>query len=190
MMMNKFVTKKCITLALLIMPISGCVWVEDTGDLIKFVAQIQDRPAKPVKPIPDFRAYEAFVYEGARLRNPFLPVVQYASSGTLNEQAVIDEGNTAAPDHERLKAYLESFDIDDLYMVGNISKGEDSVWALIVDTKGEVHRITKGDYIGLDHGKVASVSANKINIIETISNGRGGWITRPRSIELVETKDP
>lgn len=190
MMMNKFVIKRFVVLILLIMSASGCVWVEDTDDLMRFVAQIQDRPAKPVKPIPDFRAYEAFVYEGTRLRNPFLPVIQYAASATTDEKSAIDEGNTVAPNNERLKAYLEGFDIDDLYMVGNISKGENSIWALVVDTKGEVHRITKGDYIGLDHGKVASVSVNKINIIETISNGRGGWVTRPRSIELVETKDP
>jgi type IV pilus assembly protein PilP len=190
MMMNNVVIKRFVLLALLIASISGCVWVEGTDDLKKYVSKIQDRPAKPIQPIPDFRAYEAFVYEGTRLRNPFLPVVQYVPSGVISEKNDIDAGNTPAPDNERLKDYLEIFDIDDLYMVGNISKGKDNIWALIVDTKGEIHRLTKDDYLGLDHGKVVSVSENKINIIETISNGRGGWVTRPRSIELVETKDP
>lgn len=190
MMMNNVVIKRFALLTLLIVSMSGCVWVEGTEDLKKFVSQIQDRPAKPVKPIPDFRAYEAFVYEGSRLRNPFLPVVQYIPSGTINDKGSVDLGNTAPPDNDRLKGYLESFDIDDLYMVGNIAKGESNKWALIVDTKGEIHRITKDDYLGLDHGKVVSVSESRINIIETISNGRGGWVTRPRSIELIETKDP
>ena len=174
---------------LLLVSLTGCVWVDNTDDLQKYVSQIRDRTARPIKPLPEFIAYEAFVYEGTRLRNPFTPVVQFVPD-EKNENRDLDLGNTPAPDDQRLKSYLEEFTLKELKMVGNIAKKGESNWVLIVDTNGEIHRVTTGDYVGQDHGKVVDVSAQKIKIVETISNGRGGWITRPRSIELVESKNP
>lgn len=170
---------------------SGCVWIDDTDDLMQFVAEVQTRPSRPIKSLPAFKAYEAFVYEGTSLRNPFLPVVQFIPEVDEQEQQLkVDLGNTDAPSSERLKAYLEGFAIKDLTMVGNITKGKDGNWALVVDTNGEIHRVAVGDYMGQDHGQVVNIDPSKIKLVETISNGRGGWITRPQSIELVESKDP
>ncbi|EPJ45759.1 MAG: hypothetical protein OFPII_24070 [Osedax symbiont Rs1] len=75
-------------------------------------------------------------------------------------------------------------------MVGSIAKGEKGIWALVVDPKGEIHRVAVDDYLGFDHGKVVTVDSEKIKLTEIISNGRGGWITRPRSVELEQPKDP
>ncbi|MFT5707812.1 MAG: type IV pilus assembly protein PilP [Oceanospirillaceae bacterium] len=170
---------------------SGCVWIEDTDDLMQFVAQVQARPSRPIKSLPAFKAYEAFIYEGTSLRNPFLEVVKFAPEIEDQElQLKVDLGDAIAPNAQRLKAYLENFAIKDLKMVGNISMGEEGNWGLIVDTNGEIHRVSLGGFMGFDHGKIVNVDASKIKLVETISNGRGGWITRPQSIELSETKGP
>ncbi|MEH6445713.1 MAG: pilus assembly protein PilP [Oceanospirillaceae bacterium] len=170
---------------------TGCVWIEDTGDLMQFVAQVQARPSRPIKSLPAFKAYEAFIYEGTSLRNPFLEVVKFVPENEDQEfQLKVDLGDTAAPNTQRLKSYLENFAVKDLKMVGNIRKGEEGNWGLIVDTNGEIHRVSIGGFMGLDYGKIVNVDAKKIRLVETISNGRGGWITRPHSIELSETKDP
>ena len=183
--------KYLIAVALYIGSLSGCVWVEDIADLQQYISQVQGRDSRPIKPLPEFAAYEAFVYEGASLRNPFLELVKYIPDESDDGvPARIDLGNTPAPNSDRLQEYLESFAIKELTMVGTIAKGVDNIWALIVDSNGEIHRVAAGDYIGLDHGKVLKVDAQKLKLLETISNGRGGWITRPRSIELVESKDP
>ena len=183
--------KNLMAVAMLCGSVSGCVWVEDTADLQQYIAQVQGRDSRPIKPLPEFAAYEAFVYEGATLRNPFLELVKYIPDDSSDDlPAQIDLGNVAAPGNERLKAYLESFAIKELTMVGTIAKSAGNIWALIVDSNGEIHRVAVGDYVGLDHGKVLKVDSQKLKLLEIISNGRGGWITRPRSIELVESKDP
>jgi type IV pilus assembly protein PilP len=169
----------------------GCVWVENTDDLIQHVVEVQTRPSRPIKSLPDFEAYAAFVYEGTMLRNPFIASVQYLPDSDEQDLPVkIDLGNTQPPSAERVKSYLESYAIKSFTMVGNIANSAAGDWALIVDQKGEIHRVAVGDYLGLDHGKVVKVDAEEIKLIETISNGRGGWITRPRNIELIETKNP
>jgi type IV pilus assembly protein PilP len=192
MKMNSKQSIKLVVLSILLSSaMSGCVWINSTDDLMQFVAEVQTRPSRPIKSLPAFKAYEAFVYEGTTLRNPFLAVVQFIPEiEEQDQQLKIDLGNAGKPDAERLKAYLEEFDIKDLVMVGNITKGKDGNWGLIVDTNGEIHRVAVGDFMGKDHGRVVNIDGQKIRLVETISNGRGGWITRPQSIELTESKDP
>ena len=190
-MNNKQPIKLLVLSILLSSALSGCVWIDNTDDLMKYVAEVQTRPSRPIKSLPAFKAYETFVYEGTALRNPFLAVVQFIPESDEQEQQLkVDLGNASEPNAERLKAYLEGFAIKDLVMVGNITKGKDGNWALIVDTNGEIHRVAVGDFMGQDHGRIVNIDGQKIKLVETISNGRGGWITRPQSIELSESKGP
>jgi type IV pilus assembly protein PilP len=192
MMMINWASLKAVLISVtLLFSLTGCVWIEGTQDLVKYVAEVQARPSRPIKSLPEFEAYEAFVYEGTSLRNPFLAVVKFVSEDDDDGETLqVDPGNTPEPNEERIKDYLESYAIKNLSMVGTISKGVGEDWALIVDPNGEIHRVAAGAYMGRDHGSVIKVTANKIKLIETISNGRGGWITRPRNIELIETKGP
>ncbi|MGB1236779.1 MAG: pilus assembly protein PilP [Pseudomonadales bacterium] len=178
-----------ISLALLVLSGTGCVWIEEKDDLVRYVNQVQQRPSRPIPALPSFEPYESFYYQGASQRNPFIPLVLFESEDDDNGDKTVDPGNTPAPNLQRSKDYLESFKLTDLTMVGSIAKGAGQVWALIVDGNGEIHRVAKGDYLGLDHGVVTDASEQKLKIQETISNGRGGWIKRPRSIELTEQDD-
>ena len=74
-------------------------------------------------------------------------------------------------------------------MVGTIGKAKDNFfWALVLDNNNEIHRVTVGDYLGLDFGRVVAVSDEHLDMLEIISNGRGGWMHRPRTLELAEQK--
>lgn len=188
-MMIKILLSKFVVVSTLLGTFSGCVWVQSTGDLERFVTEVQTRASRPIKSLPAFVAYEAFVYEGASLRNPFVKTIQYIPETTDDQQSAVDLGNTPAPDEQRFNSYLEGFAIKDLSMVGHISKGSGGAWALIVDPNGEIHRVSTGDYIGMDYGKVVSVDAKKIKLLEVISNGRGGWVVRPQRIEIEDSED-
>ncbi|MGB0734103.1 MAG: pilus assembly protein PilP, partial [Pontibacterium sp.] len=87
------------------------------------------------------------------------------------------------PNVDRAKALLEEFAIEDLQMVGSITLGG-TTWALIKDTNGAVHRVSMGDHMGLDYGEIVGLSSHGIEVEEIISDGRGGWIKRPRYVEL------
>jgi len=160
----------------------GCIWVEDTSDLRMYVQETQARPPGKIKPLPEFKPYEAFVYQGASLRDPFQPLIEL-----VVEKEEVAPPSDLKPDTERPKTYLEGFPVDRLHMVGTISSLDGgNLWALLKDPNGEVHRVSSGDYLGLDYGQVQGVSEQGLELMEIIGNGRGGWMKRPRTIAMPE----
>ena len=72
-------------------------------------------------------------------------------------------------------------------MVGTLQKQDsDTLWALISDNEGGVHRVKEGQYMGKNHGRVVGIQTGSISLIEIVPNGVGGWIERPRSVTLEE----
>ncbi|SIS43748.1 type IV pilus assembly protein PilP [Neptunomonas antarctica] len=187
MILNKR-SSRCLQAAvvgIMVSLVSGCIWVEDTADLSKFVSDVQAKPKGKIEPLPTFKSYNSFVYQGASLRDPFEPLVRVVSTVANFEQ----DNNSLQPDQDRPRSYLEQFSFDQLLMVGTIGKAdEDFFWALLLDDNHEIHRVKVGDYLGLDFGRVVAVSDQQLDVVEIISNGRGGWMKRPRTIELAEQK--
>lgn len=158
---------------------AGCVWVDDTEDLKAFTREQQARPSGRIEPLPQFKPYESFVYEGSSLRDPFRSLVKSEN----NRAALTDD--SVKPDTERRKEYLEEFSVDELTMVGVITEpGQSQLWALIRDPNNEVHRVHQGNYLGNDYGEVVEISERSLELVEIISNGRGGWMQRPRTLSL------
>ncbi|WP_136680495.1 pilus assembly protein PilP [Neptunomonas sp. XY-337] len=181
----KFLTAKgqLICLAASVALLSGCIWVEDKNDLVRFVSDVQARPKGKIEPLPTFKPYLSFVYEGASLRDPFVPLVR-VELGDMEME--MDDGVELEPDQNRPRSYLEQFSLDDLEMVGTVGKTEAEVtWGLVRDQNGEIHRVSVGDHMGLDFGKVIAVLDERLDVLEIISDGRGGWMHRPRVVELV-----
>jgi len=178
---------KMLSLSLLVSVITGCVdWVDDTGDLNEFVAEVNALPGGSIDPLPASQPYNSFVYEGASMREPFR-AIELADPVEESATNKAEEVSDVKPDDNRVKDYLESFSIDRLVMVGTLNQRADSrLWALVQDENSEIHRVTIGDYIGLDHGEIISLDERQINLIEIIDNGRGGWMKRTRSLALNE----
>lgn len=186
MILNKLPYRGCRALlaGLVISMASGCIWVEDTGDLARFVTDVQAKPKGKIEPLPTFEPYHSFVYQGASLRDPFIPLIRVVSTLANFE---LDDSDGLQPDQDRPRSYLEQFAVDQLSMVGTIGKADDDFfWALVLDNNKEIHRVKIGDYVGLDFGRVVAVSDQQLDMLEIISNGRGGWMQRPRIIELAE----
>jgi len=164
--------------------LNGCVvWVEDLADLKQFVSQARSQPSGRIDPLPEYKPYENFVYNGSTMREPFKALLPLRPE-------VVDEqpkqvASTLKPDLKREKSYLESFSLDDLSMVGTIRKGAKGRYvALLKDQNGAVHRVVVGDYIGLDYGEVKAIGNDKVELREIVDNGRGGWMRRSRSLVL------
>ncbi|MEC7728529.1 MAG: pilus assembly protein PilP, partial [Pseudomonadota bacterium] len=51
---------------------------------------------------------------------------------------------------------------------------------------GGIHRVRTGNYMGQNYGRIVGVSETRIELIEIVPNGRGGWVERPRSLTLEE----
>ena len=175
--------RKILLILLPALLMGGCVWIEDTSDLRNFVAKEKQKKSSRVEPLPEFKPYHSFVYEGASMRSPFRPLVALVVLDESQDDAANNNG--IKPDTDRDKSYLETFSLDNLKMVGTINISADGArWALIKDSNGEVHRVKVGDYMGFDFGEVVAISGDNVELLEIVSNGRGGWMKRPRSVVM------
>jgi type IV pilus assembly protein PilP len=149
----------------------------DYPDLDKYMAEVKARPAGHVQPIPAFTAYKSFAYSAAGLRNPFQPPVEVKEITRLQKLVKV------RPDLTRAKEFLEQFSIDALTMVGTVQM-DGTLWALLQDGEGSVHRVKIGNYIGKNHGHVVELTENYISVIEIVSNGPDEWVERPHKLPL------
>jgi type IV pilus assembly protein PilP len=68
-------------------------------------------------------------------------------------------------------------------MVGTLSQ-RNSLFGLVRDKEGGVHRVQRGDYMGTDHGRISRISEASIDLIEIVPDGVGGWVERERTVSL------
>ena len=160
----------------LAMLLSGC-YQED--NLNRYIDEVKARPASPIPPIPAVKTYTPYTYEGLTGRDPFR---QSISEGA-EQVAQSGPAKGPRPDLQRPREYLERYELDTLEMVGTFSK-ESSDWALIKDPDGVVHRVAVGNYMGKNHGKINTISADEVGLSEFITDGVGGWLVRDASIAL------
>jgi type IV pilus assembly protein PilP len=70
-------------------------------------------------------------------------------------------------------------------MVGTLQRNQNDVlWALIADNLGSVHMARVGQHMGKNHGRIVGIDAGRLDLIEIVPNGYGGWLERPRTISL------
>lgn len=151
----------------------------DQDNLSRYIAEVKARPAAPIPPIPAVKTYTPYKYDGLAGRDPFR-----SSTSEGNDEVVTGtKGNGPRPDLQRTREYLERFELDTLTMVGTFAK-ESSKWALIRDPDGVVHRVSVGNYVGKNHGKINSIKPNEVALSEFIADGAGGWMVRAASMAL------
>jgi type IV pilus assembly protein PilP len=151
----------------------------DQDNLSRYIAEVKARPAAPIPPIPEVETYTPYKYDGLAGRDPFR-----SSTSEGNDQvAAGTRGSGPRPDLQRTREYLERFELDTLTMVGTFSK-ESYKWALIRDPDGVVHRVSVGNYLGKNHGKINAITPGEVDLDEFIADGTGGWMVRPASMAL------
>ncbi len=148
-------------------------------DLEEFIAQTSAKPKGRIAPLPEFKPYSAFIYSASAMRSPF------ESPVTFEEISSRVDDTVNAPNENRPKQALERFNLSELILVGTLSKDADgSLKALIKTQTGNVHVIEPGQYMGKNHGRIINISDSKLELIEVVPNGSGGWISRPQTLGL------
>jgi len=56
---------------------------------------------------------------------------------------------------------------------------------LIQTPDGEIERIQRGSYMGMNHGRVINITPTQIDLVEIVPDGREGYVERPRSLVLL-----
>lgn len=170
---------RCAGSLLLLLTLAACSNNEEMIALQDEVSRIINRPPGPIDPPPQFVTYEAFTYSAASLRGPFdIPLDASALRASQQSSEVM-------PDFNRPPEVLESFNLGNLVMVGALGRGGQR-WALVRDETGTIRRVGVGEYMGRNHGRVVEISDRKIDLVEIVPTGNGGWVERPQTLTLQE----
>ncbi len=180
--MNLLKHKQSLLAVTVALSLTACSGGASHSDLDDYMAQTKTDAASrsAIDPIPAFRPYTAFNYAATAFRAPFdMPI-------DVKELVRIGGPRSdVKPDSNRIKEYLEQFNLEGLDMVGSLQqKGQ--LWVLINDGNGGVHRVTTGNYLGRNHGRVVELSESQLSVIEIVSSGLDSWIERPRTLKLQE----
>ncbi|XEA91953.1 pilus assembly protein PilP [Xanthomonas sp. DAR 80977] len=144
----------------------------DAPNLENWVKEVRARPAQPLEPLPVMQQFETFEYAAQGLRDPF-----------SDAWASPDGNNGLRPDPNRRKEPLEQFPLDSLNMVGTLGNGAGLV-ALVMAPDKVTYRVRPGIYMGQSDGRVTGVHEDRIDLIELVPDGAGGWLERPAAVAL------
>jgi type IV pilus assembly protein PilP len=89
------------------------------------------------------------------------------------------------PNSNRNREHLEQFSLDTLAMVGTMRISGRN-FALIKTRDGVVHRVLAGNYLGQNEGRVVAIEPSKITLTEIVTDGLGGFMERPATLNLAE----
>ena len=158
----------CILPCVAAIGLAGCTSADT--DLQQFIQTTEQQPGGHVEPLPEIKPYETYVYGDENLRSPFVPS---QASGF----------NSVRPDSKRPREFLEQFSLDTLRMVGTL-RITGTMFGLVQTKDGIVHRVTVGNYMGQNDGRITDISASKIDLTEIVPDGLGGYMKRPAAVGL------
>jgi type IV pilus assembly protein PilP len=143
-----------------------------TKEVEIWVEEVKARPAPPLEPLPVMKQFETFEYAAQDMRDPF--------STPIPDRG---EGQGGGPDPNRRKEALEAYPLDSLDMVGTIGAGG-SLLGLLMAPDKVTYRVRPGNYLGQNDGKITAVYEDRIEIVELVPDGAGGWLERQAKIAL------
>jgi type IV pilus assembly protein PilP len=159
---------------MLVAGVAGCS--SDMDELDAYINKVKARQGGRIEPLPEITQYVDFAYiaDAQGFRSPFQP-----DSPQVNSSA-----NGTRPDLERSREYLETFPLDTLSMVGTMRIGDTNYGLVLAAVDGLIHRVTPGNYVGQNDGRITEISESEIVVVEIISDGIGGYIERDAAVRL------
>jgi type IV pilus assembly protein PilP len=153
---------------------------EEHSDLRDFVKESDKMPGGRIPPLPEVKPYEPFAYNAYDLTDPFKP-------------RKIEPPKTAAkggiqPDFNRQREALEAFPLENLAMVGTLQqKGQ--VFALIRAPDKGLYRVSSGNYLGQNFGRIVGITETDIKLKEIVQDSGGNWEEKDQALMLQEQEN-
>lgn len=163
-----------VALVAAVLALGGCAAGVD-DELRSYVAEVKQRPGGRIEPLPAIKPYEGFTYAADDLRSPFIPDRPDKPASAAGPQ----------PNRERPKEYLEQFPLDTLAMVGTVER-DGRTFGLVQTQDGMVHRVTAGNYVGQNDGRIVAIDSGGIVVEELVPDGIGSFYKRSAEIGLTD----
>ncbi len=150
---------------------------EEHSDLREFVRESDKMPGGRIPPLPEVKPYEPFAYNAYDLTDPFKPrKIEPPKSATKGG---------IQPDLNRQREALEAFPLENLAMVGTLQqKGQ--VFALVRTPDKGLYRVTSGNYLGQNFGRIVGITETDIKLKEIVQDSGGNWEEKDQALLLQE----
>jgi len=167
--------------------LNGCGNKEMT-ELKRYTESTLAKPGRPVEPLPPIKPFVRYLYNAEKegLRDPFEPFF-FGISGGESSEALEDNGQDRYVQEilTHNKEELEYFELDSLRMVGTLEESG-KLWGIIRDQDGLIYKISNGNYLGRNFGKVETITDSEIKLREIIQGPNGKWAERAAKLSLEE----
>jgi type IV pilus assembly protein PilP len=176
MMTRNTTWTRSLAAAIATVSIGGCGGAND--DLQAYIDEVKTRPGGRIEPLPQVQPAPTYAYDAGTRRSPFVP-------DTPQRRVSGDPNAVDGPDPNRPREFLEQFPLDTLRMVGTLADRRAS-FGLIQTADGLVHRVTVGNHLGQNYGRIVAITDSQVQLVEIISDGLGGFLERPAAIGLAD----
>jgi type IV pilus assembly protein PilP len=175
---RKAVLTRAFAVTAVVLSLSACG--RGNEDLRTYIDEVKARPGGRIEPLPPVHPAPTFAYEPGDRRSPFV-------ADAPQRRVSTDPNAVASPDPNRPREFLEQFPLDTMHMVGTLADKR-SNYGLVRTADGLVHRVTVGNHLGQNYGRIVAVTDSEIRLVEIISDGLGGYLERPAKIALAAGK--
>ncbi len=167
--------------------LNGC-GNKEMAELKKYAESTLAKPGRPVEPLPPIKPFVRYLYNAEKegLRDPFEPFF-FGISGGESSESLEDNGQDRYVQEilTHNKEELEYFELDSLRMVGTLEESG-KLWGIIKDQDGLIYKISNGNYMGRNFGKVEAIEEGEIRLREIIQGPNGKWAERAAKLSLEE----
>lgn len=150
---------------------------EEHSDLREFVKESDKMPGGRIPPLPEVKPYEPFAYNAYDLTDPFKP-------RKIEPPKTTAKGGIQ-PDFNRQREALEAFPLENLAMVGTLQQ-KGRVFALIRAPDKGLYRVSSGNYLGQNFGRIVGITETDIKLKEIVQDSGGNWEEKEQALMLQE----
>ena len=174
-------TRRLVRLTLATLGATALVGCGAELDELQQWMEQQRREVKPnVPPLQPPKKFDPQPYAAADAVEPF-------STQKLTVALKRDErvpSSLLAGELKRRKEPLEAYPLDNMNMVGSVTKQGLPFALLRVD--GLLYQVKVGDYMGQNYGRVLRISDTDLVLREVVQDAAGEWIERNSTLQLLE----
>ncbi|MCC5858427.1 MAG: pilus assembly protein PilP [Ectothiorhodospiraceae bacterium] len=153
--------------------LAGCD--RSTDDLYGYIQQTLQRSAPPPEPYEAPQDLPSHTYPSGLDRDPF------SRLSFVEPRVAAEEDTGPRPDTNRRREELEQYPLDALRMAGTLAQ-DGQRWALIRDPRGTVHRVSEGNYLGQNHGRIVAITERSVELEELVRTGENRWQHRAATL--------
>ena len=166
-----------LLIPLAVLMLAGCG--SDIEELRQWMEQQRKETKPSVTPLPP-KKFLPQPYDSGSTVDPFS--AQKLSVAIKQEAAQPNSLLTA--EINRRKEPLEAYPLDNMSMVGSLTRDKQRYALLRVDNL--LYQVKAGDYLGQNFGRITKISETEITLREVVQDAAGEWIERTSTLQLQE----